>query len=138
MIAQRLTIAHFALAWIAALITLGVMDGVWLGLLAKGLYKREIGAVMADAVRILPAATFYAFYPVGIVFFGVQPAASLAEALLRSAAIGLLAYGTYDLSNLATLRGWSASLSLIDMAWGTFASAVAGAAAYGAVISRAT
>jgi len=55
----------------------------------------------------------------------VWPAATWQWAAKRGALLGLVAYGTYDLTNWATLRGWSVQVTLMDWAWGTFATAVA-------------
>ena len=129
--AARMTPTQFGWAYLVALIAMGVLDALWLGWLARDFYKTELGTLMADSVRLVPAGLFYLLYPLGLVYFGLQAGpTSLLEAVLRCAAVGLLAYGTYDLSNLATLRGWSLKLCLVDIAWGLVASAIAGAVAY--------
>jgi uncharacterized membrane protein len=77
--------------------------------------------------------TFYALYAAGIVIFCISPAldsASLAKAALLGALLGALAYATYDLSNLATLKSWPMALSLLDIAWGAFVTGVAASAGY--------
>ncbi len=127
----RLTTAQFGLAYLVALVVMGALDAIWLGWLARDFYKREIGDMMVESVRVVPAALFYLLYPLGLVYLALQPApAGFGEAVLRCAVVGLVAYGAYDLSNLATLRGWSTRLVMLDMAWGMVASAIAGAAAY--------
>ena len=131
MATSRMTPGQLALAYGVALVAMAVLDGVWLGWLARDFYKGELGALMAETVRWGPAALFYLLYPLGLVFLALQPQpSSWFEAVLRCAVVGLVAYGTYDLSNLATLRGWSLRLCVVDIAWGTVASAVAGAVAY--------
>ena len=128
---QRLTLTEFGLAYLATLVALAVLDGVWLGWLARDFYKREIGDLLAESVRLGPAALFYLLYPLGLTYLALQPPPPTAiEAALRCAVVGLVAYGTYDLTNLATLRGWSMRISFADMAWGTFASALAGTIAW--------
>jgi uncharacterized membrane protein len=115
----------------AALVVMGVLDGVWLAFVARDFYRQEMGELMAPTVRALPAALFYLAYPAGLVGLALQPLPSSAGAALwRAALVGLVAYGTYDLTNLATLRNASLKLALVDMAWGTLVSAVAGTAAY--------
>lgn len=127
----RLSPTQFLIAWLIVVVAMGVFDFAWLGGVAKNLYKREMGDLMADPVRKLPAAIFYFAYPVGLVFLALGGApATLADALLRSAVVGLLAYGTYDLTNLAVIRNFSTSLAVIDLLYGTVASAVAGALAW--------
>ena len=74
---------------------------------------------------------FYLLYPAGLLVLALVPAPStLGVALARSAAVGLVAYGAYDHSNLATLRDWSLKLSLLDIAWGTLASTAGGSTAW--------
>jgi uncharacterized membrane protein len=118
----------------AALLVMGVLDALWLGVIARELYRREVGELMAAQVRILPAALFYLAYPAGLVALALQPQPeSMSMAAWRSALLGLVAYGTYDLTNMATLRQWSVTLTLADIAWGAFASALAGTAAFAAM-----
>jgi uncharacterized membrane protein len=126
----RLTLSQFGLAYAIALVAMAILDGFWLGWLARDFYKREMGDLMAESIRIGPAALFYLLYPLGLVYLALQPApAAAAEAFLRCAVVGLVAYGAYDLTNLAIVRGWSLRLCLADMAWGTAASALAGGVA---------
>ena len=114
-----------------ALVIVAALDALWLGWLARDFYVREFGPLMAPNVRLVPAALFYLLYPLGLVSLALYPpSAEFRVALGRSALVGLVAYGAYDLTNLATLRGWSLRLSLLDMAWGVFVSAVAGGAAW--------
>jgi uncharacterized membrane protein len=106
-----------------------VLDLVWLSFAIGPVFKKTLGDWVRADILYVPAAAFYALYVVGIYFFAVKPAYAqpryLASALARGAFLGLLAYGTYDLTNLATLRAWTVSLAIIDMSWGTFLTAVA-------------
>ena len=120
-----------AAAYAVALVVMGVLDALWLGVVASGFYAEQMGALMTDSIRPVPALLFYLLYPLAIVGLALNPVPATRQvAVLRSAALGLTAYGVYDLSNLATLRGWSVPLTLVDMAWGTLATGVAGALAY--------
>ena len=86
------------------------LDLLWLGLVARTIYRREIGGLLLDRPEIVPAALFYLVYVVGIVVFAVRPAVQsgeLATALAYGALFGFMAYATYDLTNLATLRGYT-------------------------------
>lgn len=127
------TTAQFVAMYVVALIVLGALDGVWLGWLAKDFYKSEMGQLMADSPRLIPAAIFYLAYPVGLAYFALgsmsDTDASAAQGFMRSAAFGLIAYGTYDLTNMSVIREFSVRLALADMVWGTLASGVAGTAA---------
>jgi uncharacterized membrane protein len=135
MSSQRFTLIQLLAAYAVALVVMGALDGVWLGWLAKDFYREQLGPLMTDSVRIVPAAIYYLGFPAVIVYLALTPAASLGEAALRSAVLGLAAVGVYDLTNLAILRGYTLTMAAVDMAWGTFASAVGGAAAYRAVMA---
>jgi uncharacterized membrane protein len=102
-----------------------LMDGVWLGLIAKRFYRESLGQLMARKVKLLPAVVFYAVYPAGLVLFIMMAATSPINAGLMGAAFGFFCYATYDLTNHATLEGWPLRLTLVDLAWGTVASGAA-------------
>ncbi len=113
------------IAYVATLLTFLLLDGVWLGLLMAPTYRELLGPLMLDKPLLVPAAVFYCLYVFGCVVFVVVPALTWQRAAKMGALLGLVAYGTYDLTNWATLRGWSVQVSLMDWAWGTFATAVA-------------
>jgi uncharacterized membrane protein len=120
-------------AYGATLLSLLVIDALWLTVLMGATYQSWLGPLMLATPNWLPAALFYLLYPAGLLVFAVRPA--LRERDWRTAArlgalLGLVAYGTYDLSNMATLRGWPWQMTLVDMAWGTLLSAVAACAGY--------
>ena len=137
MSAQRLSLMQFCAAYAVALVVMGALDGVWIGWLMKSFYREQLGPLMTDSVRIVPASLYYFGFPLAIVYLALMPAASFGEAVLRSAVLGLAAFGVYDLTNLATLRGYTLLMTVVDMAWGTFATAVGGGAAYHFVVGRA-
>lgn len=112
-------------AYLAALLALGILDGLWLGAVARDWYRQGMGALMAEQPRIVPAALFYLGYPIGVVFFAALPAGGdLGKALALGAAFGLFCYGTYDLTAWAVLRGYPGWLAALDIAWGTSVTAV--------------
>ncbi len=128
---------HRFLAYAAALLTLTVLDGIWLGYIARDFYQREIAEVAAPSFRVVPAVLFYLGYPALIAGLTLWPRPpTLAAAAGRAALLGLLAYGTYDLTNMATLKQWSALLAITDTAWGTVLTALMGAAAFAAIDRR--
>lgn len=109
------------------------VDMVWLGLIAKPFYAKHIGHLMAAKVRWTPALLFYFLYIAGILFFAVLPAVergSLGRAVLAGALLGLLAYATYDLTNLATLRDWPILVTVVDLIWGMVLTGGVAAASY--------
>ena len=130
---RRLAAGSFGLAWLAAFVAMVVLDGIWLGFVARGLYQREMGTLMADPVRVVPIVAFYLLFPAALVYLTLFNAPSgWLEAIVRGAVLGLAAYGAYDLTNLAVVRGWSLQISMIDWAWGAVICAAAAAAGYAA------
>ncbi|MDZ7890246.1 MAG: DUF2177 family protein [Rhodoferax sp.] len=121
---------HLA-AYAATALVLLTLDVLWIGGLAQSLYQEGIGHLMAEQPRLGVAAVFYALYPMGLLVFVVAPRGVTDDwpsTLLRGALFGLVAYATYDLTNLATLKGWPAELAMLDMAWGCVASCGASSA----------
>jgi uncharacterized membrane protein len=103
------------------------LDVVWLSTMGRTFYKEQLGSLLLERPAMLPAVAFYLLYAAGVVFFAVIPAVreqSLMTALLHGAVLGLVAYGTYDLSNMATLKGFTTAVGLVDLAWGTVLTAV--------------
>lgn len=118
------------LYFLTLVIFLGI-DAFWLGLVAPKFYRSQIGHLMADKAILSAALIFYLLYMVGLVFFVVAPGMSMStrEVILRGALFGLVAYATYDLTNLATLRDWPVFVTVVDLVWGTFLTAATSAVA---------
>lgn len=115
--AKRLT-----LAFITAALAMLALDAVWLGTMIPRMYQPALGPLLAETPDFLAAGLFYLLYVVGVLVFAVRPLDphdGWARPALRGALLGLFAYGTYDLTNQATLAGWPGWLSAVDMAWGT-------------------
>ncbi len=112
--------------WKLYLIALPVffaIDMLWLGVIAKKFYRRQIGHLMRVDVNWPPAVIFYLLFILGLVFFVIFPAVSresLKAALLGGAFFGFITYATYDLTNLATLKSWPLLVTVVDLLWGTF------------------
>jgi len=107
------------------------LDAIWLTTMAERLYRPALGKLMLDRFEPLPAIAFYAVYIAGVLVFAVIPGLEGRRwtiALGLGALLGLVAYATYDLTNQATLRGWPWRVTLVDLCWGTFVTAVAAAA----------
>jgi uncharacterized membrane protein len=123
----------YCIAYAATATTFLLVDLVWLGLVAKGFYRSNIGALMADEINIPAAVTFYLAYIVGIVIFAITPAfesGSWRTSLIMGALFGFFAYATYDMTNLATLRDWPVAVVVVDMAWGTFLTGLSATAGF--------
>jgi len=129
----------FAMRFAIALLVLLGGDAAWLSYFARAMFRPTLGSILLETPRWWAAGIFYPCYALGIVVFAVAPAMrqhSLATALLNGAMLGALAYGTYDLTNLATIRAWSVPLALIDIGWGTLLTAFAAAASYALTANR--
>ena len=124
---------NYLAGYAAALVASLAADAVWLGTMAKRIYRPTLGDILIPGVNLPPAIVFYVLYPAGVVLFAVVPALRLgspAAAAVYGALFGMFAYATYDLSNYATLRNWTLQLTLIDVAWGMVLSAIAASAGY--------
>jgi uncharacterized membrane protein len=116
-------------------ITLAALDPVCLSLVANGFCRSQMGALRAETVDLVAATLFYIIMVTGILIFAVLPAVRSADAwqaLGAGAFFGLVCYAAYDLTNLATLRGWPVALTLVDMAWVSILTALAALAGFGA------
>lgn len=124
--------AHIV-AYLAASFVFAALDILWLSMAGAALFKRTLDGVLLADIRMAPALLFYLIYPIGLIVFAVSPglrANSAVVALGFGALLGFFAYATYDLTNFATIRGWTAQLAVIDIACGTLWSALAAFAAY--------
>ncbi|PZM17305.1 DUF2177 family protein [Rhizobium tubonense] len=120
-------------AYAGSFATLLVLDAIWLGLVARTFYRDQLGELMLPQPDLAVGAAFYIFFTVAVVVLAVMPglaAASVGKALLYGAVLGLAAYGTYDITNLSTLRNWPLLMSAVDMAWGTVITAAAAGGGY--------
>lgn len=122
-------------AYVAAGVVFGALDALWLRWAGPNLYRPALGELMAASFRPVPAAIFYLLYVAGMVWFAVRPGLALGvpHGVLNGALLGGLCYATYDLTNQATLKTWSVQVTLIDIAWGAAATALASGAAVLAV-----
>ena len=120
----------YIVAYIATGLSFMAVDAVWLSLMSPRLYRPALQSILAERVQITPAIAFYALYILGLVIFAVAPGLAVGRwsaALWRGALFGLFTYMTYDLTNQATLRVWSSSVTAADLSWGMVASAWAAA-----------
>jgi len=127
---------RFVVAYIVTAIVFLGLDAIWLSQIALGMYRRELGGLLLDKPNLPIAGLFYLLFVVGIVVLAILPAlngGTWINALLLGAVLGLVAYGTYDITNLSTLRNWSLTVTLADLAWGTALTAVSATLGYLAV-----
>ncbi|WP_395022963.1 DUF2177 family protein [Dongia sp.] len=120
----------FLLTYLVSGLSFLALDAVWLGVMGTTLYRAQLGNLVLEKFLLAPAVAFYLLYPVGIAVFTVGPALQAASGLVAlgyGLLFGFLAYSTYNLTNLATLRGWSPLVTAVDIGWGSVAT---GAAAF--------
>ena len=116
----------FIKLYLIALPVFLIIDMVWLTLIAKSFYAKQIGFLMAKNPNLLAALIFYLIFIVGLIVFVITPALdkkSWIDALLMGAFFGLVTYSTYDLTNLATVKDWPLIITVIDLIWGMTVSA---------------
>jgi uncharacterized membrane protein len=128
-------VANYIILYIACAVIFFGLDFVWLTSVTERFYRPQLGGLLLDNPNLLIAGLFYLAYLVGVVILVAVPAeGDVMKALLTGAVLGFVAYGTYDLTNLATVNGFTPSVAVVDMAWGTTLTAVS--AAGGVWISR--
>ncbi|MCO5063501.1 MAG: DUF2177 family protein [Rhizobiaceae bacterium] len=121
------------IAYFAAGVAFLILDAIWLTIMADSLYRPLLGNKLAEGFALAPAAAFYLIYIAGIVYFAILPAlqdGGLGRAALNGIVLGFVAYATYDLTNQATLRDWPLAVTLADITWGTFVTAVGASAGF--------
>ena len=116
-----------AIAYAATLVAFLAIDALWLTRMAPTFYRPIMGDMALEDFRPAPAIVFYLLFIAALVFFAVKPglSTSLPSTMIHAAFFGLVAYGTYDLTNHATLKNWSTALTVVDMGWGAILSAAA-------------
>lgn len=115
-------------AYIVTLIVFVVMDAAWLTLVALKMFQSQLGAILRPEPMLGAAVVFYLIYTFGLVTLAVRPAVaarSMAVGATKGAVLGLTAYATFDLTNLAVIKGWTIELAAIDIAWGVVVSTIA-------------
>jgi uncharacterized membrane protein len=124
---------RYLAAYLSAGVVFAAIDAAWITVMGPRLYRPVLQPILADKVAMSPAVVFYLMYIAGIVAIAVAPALKdgpWTKAALTGAMLGLVAYGTYDLTNQATLKLWATKLTLADMAYGALATALAATVAY--------
>jgi uncharacterized membrane protein len=119
---------NFAIGFVVTALAFAALDFLWLSMMGPRLYRPQLGDMLAPGLNIGPTIAFYVIYTLAITYLIVTPAVRAGlpmQALINGAILGLAAYATYDLTNWATLRHWSAAVTYADMAWGAVATAVA-------------
>ena len=118
---------EYAATYIATLVLFLSIDAVWIKTVMRPIFERDIGTIMLAEPRMGAALAFFVLYLAGLIFFAVVPAVedgSWKIAALYGSLLGVIAYGTYETTNYATLKGWTLRMLVIDILWGASLSAV--------------
>ena len=119
-------ISRIFLTYIVSVPVFFIVDMIWLGVIAKGFYRKALEPLITPNINWIAAIIFYLLFLVGVLIFALLPGMekrSLVYTIAMAALFGFIAYATYDLTNLATIRDWPLMLSIVDMIWGSFLSA---------------
>lgn len=112
----------YAKAFVAVIVSFLVIDGLWIAFVIQRLYENEVGNLLRSSPNMIAAGAFYLAYAAGIVFLAVRPAVrdrSGSTALIHGAVLGAIAYGTFTVTNYSLLNGWTATLVISDVLWGS-------------------
>lgn len=115
-----MSIKNIVINYLLTLVVFLAVDMLWLGIVAKNLYQKYLGDFLSDKVNWAAAFIFYFIFIIGISIFAIYPAVnkgSVSSAILMGALFGFFTYATYDLTNLATLKGWPLPIVIIDILW---------------------
>jgi uncharacterized membrane protein len=116
---------RYVVLYLATFFVLIPVDFLLLGIVAKGFFTAEVGDMLGE-IRATPAILFYLLYIAGIlIFVSGSAAATWPLTLLYGALFGLFCYATFDLTSLALLKHWSWRVAAVDIAWGSFVTALA-------------
>ena len=106
------------LSYFGIMLSLLILDGIWLGLIAGKFFKHFLGPLLAENFITSAFVIFYLLYPLGILYFAINPAQDLTKAILNGVLLGGLCYATYDLTNWGTLKNWPWQIMGVDILWG--------------------
>lgn len=128
-----MTVFKLSISYLLTTLVFLAIDLLWLGVLAKELYKKHLSHYLSDQVNWTAALIFYALFIVGIFIFAILPSVekgSIGRAIIMGGLFGFFTYATYDLTNLATLKDWPLTIVFVDIIWGTVLTALVSTAGY--------
>ena len=118
---------RYLISYMLTLIAFLILDLMWLGFIANGIYEKFLGYLMAEEVNWGAAIVFYSLFVASLFVFVIRPSIkknSPTSALALGGFFGLVTYATFELTNYATLKGWPIQMVVIDMLWGTILGAI--------------
>jgi uncharacterized membrane protein len=119
---------RYATLYLATLLIIVPIDFLFLGIVAKGFFTSQVGHLLGE-IKLLPAILFYLLYVAGIVIFvSGAGGATWQSTVLYGALFGLFCYAAFELTSMSMLRDWSWAVVVVDIAWGSFVTAVASTA----------
>jgi uncharacterized membrane protein len=116
----------FIFHYVVTLMVFLAIDFTWLSVMGPKFYAAELGGLLREKPNLGIAFLFYVIFVLGLLVFVIQPALGSPQiwhAIGLGALFGLVAYSTYDLTNLATVKGFTAKVAIVDMVWGAALSA---------------
>lgn len=116
-----MNIAFYLKLYVLTVPVFFIIDLIWLGVIAKGFYQKNLSFILSPQVNWPAAILFYLLYIAGILIFAVVPAVaknSWQHAMLYGAMFGFFTYMTYELTNLALLKDWPLNIVVVDIIWG--------------------
>jgi len=128
-----MSLTKIIISYLLTAVVFFAVDMLWLGLIAKNIYRKYLGDFLSSQVNWTAAIIFYLLFIVGIFIFAIYPSVqkdSVFGAILLGALFGMFTYATYDLTNLATLKDWPIQIVFIDIAWGAVLTAVVSSAGF--------
>ncbi len=128
-----MSITKLFISYVLTFIVFFIIDMAWLGFIAKDLYKKYLGSFLSEQVNWVAAFIFYLLFIVGVFIFAILPSVeknSLNSAIFLGALFGFFTYATYDLTNLATLKGWPLNIVFIDILWGSVLTGIVSTAGF--------
>ncbi len=120
-------------SYLSVATTFVAIDMIWLRTMAERLYRPVLGEILRPEPNLTAAVFFYLVYPLGLIAFAVLPAhyeGSALRAFTSGVMFGCFTYATYDLTNQATLRNWSTTLTIADICWGSLLAGVSASIGY--------
>jgi uncharacterized membrane protein len=128
-----MSITKLLISYALTFVVFFIVDMAWLGFIAKDLYKKYLGNFLSEQVNWTAAVVFYLLFVVGVFIFAIMPSVeknSVVSAVILGALFGFFTYATYDLTNLATLKGWPITIVFIDIIWGSVLTGIVSTAGF--------
>ena len=119
---------RYVVLYLATLLVIVPIDILFLGVVAKGFFTSQVGHLLGE-IKLAPAILFYLLYVAGtVIFVSGGQGATWQSTLLYGALFGLFCYSTFELTSMSMLKDWSWAVVVVDIAWGTFVTAVSSTA----------